>query len=48
MWVYDPATHRRMVDDIKYGYNIIRVVEPLGGIGFIFYCPKDEDPTMNF
>jgi hypothetical protein len=48
MWVFDPATHRHMVDDIKYGNNIIRAVEPLGGIGFVFYCPEDEDPTMNF
>jgi hypothetical protein len=37
-----------MMDDIKYANNIIRAVEPLGGIGFVFYCPKDEDPTMNF
>jgi hypothetical protein len=36
------------VDDIKYGNNIIRAMESLGGIGFVFYCPKGEDPTMNF
>jgi hypothetical protein len=36
------------VDDIKYGNNIIRAVEPLEGIGFVFYCPEGEDPTMNF
>jgi hypothetical protein len=36
------------VDDIKYGNNIIRFVEPLKDIGFVFYCPEDEDPTINF
>jgi hypothetical protein len=48
MWVFDPTTYRHTVDDIKYGNNIIRVVEPLGGIGFLFYCHEGEDPTMNF
>jgi hypothetical protein len=45
MWVFDPATCRHTVDDIKYCNNIIRAVEPLGRIGFVFYCPKGEDPT---
>jgi hypothetical protein len=48
MWVFDPTIYRHTVDDIKYGNNIIRIVEPLGGIGFVFYCPEGEDPTMNF
>jgi hypothetical protein len=48
MWVFDPTTYRHTMDDIKYGNNIIRAVEPLGGIGFVFYCLEGEDPTMNF
>jgi hypothetical protein len=48
MWVFDPTAHRHTIDDIKYGNNIIRVVELLKGLGFVFYCPEDEDPTMNF
>ena len=36
------------MDDIKYGNNIIRAVEPLEGIRIVFYCLEDEDPTMNF
>jgi hypothetical protein len=48
MWVFDPATHRHTMDDIKYGINTIRAVEPLGGIGFVLCCLEDEDSTMNF
>jgi hypothetical protein len=36
------------MDDIKYGINTIRAVEPLGGIGFVLCCLEDEDSTMNF
>jgi hypothetical protein len=48
MWVFYLLTHSHSVDDIKYGNNIIRFVEPLKDIGFVFYCPEDEDPTINF
>jgi hypothetical protein len=47
-WVFDLTIHRCTMDDIKYGNNIIRAVEPLEGIRIVFYCPEDEDPMMNF
>jgi hypothetical protein len=48
MWVFDPTTYRHTMDDIKYGNNIIRAIVPLGGIGFVFYCPEGEHSTMKF
>jgi hypothetical protein len=48
MWVFEPATYRHTMDDIKYGNNIIRTIKPLGGIGFVFYCLEGKDSTMNF
>jgi hypothetical protein len=44
MWVFDPTTQRRTMDDIKYGNNIIRAVEPLGALDFCFIALKMKIP----
>ena len=48
MWVFEQATYRHTMDDIKYANNIIRTVKPLGRIGFVFYCPEGEDSIVKF
>jgi hypothetical protein len=48
VWIFDSVIRNHSVNDIKYGSNIIKAIELLGDIGFVFYCSIEEDPMMNF
>jgi hypothetical protein len=47
VWIFDFVNCSHFVDDIKYGNNIIRAIEPLEDIAFLFYYLEEEDPIMN-